>query len=79
MCGCCISAMNKPVDVNIKNDEGDCIMRLSKGCDQALCGWFCLPSMNVYDKEHGKDLGSIKVNCALCNINPCSTAPDFSI
>jgi len=78
-CGCCISAMNKPVEVNIKNDDGDSIMRLSKGCDIAALGWCCLPSMALYDKENDKDLGSIKVNCALCNINPCSSSPDFSI
>jgi len=59
--------MNRPVELNIKNDDGDSIMKMSKGCDIACAGCCCLPTMKIYDKEHDKDLGSIKVNCTACN------------
>jgi len=71
--------MTRPVEVNIKNNDGDTIMKLTKECNLALMGIFCLPQMNLYDKENDKELGYIRVNCSVCNMNPCQTYPNFSI
>jgi hypothetical protein len=76
--------MIRPVDVLIKNDDGDSIMKMSKGCDLACGGCLCMPKMTLEDKEHDKDLGSIQVNCNLCafipgTVIPYNMNPSFSI
>jgi len=56
--------MNRAVELNIKNDDGDSIMSMSKGCDLYCGGLCCMPTMKIHDKAHDKDLGFIKVECA---------------
>jgi len=49
--------MSRPVNLLIKNEDRETVMKLEKGCDIALGGIFCLPEMKLIDKSNDKDLG----------------------
>ena len=56
----------RALDIIIKDDDDDTIMKLKKDFALACYDMCCLPEMKLIDRDDDKDLGTIKLNCNLC-------------